>query len=295
MKAFKLLFAGMLYTVVITACAQQHSNQISRELSFADASAQNLLYLANINGNVSVEGYSGNKVVLEAKRTVKGRKAEWVEQGKQEIDLEVLEAEDSIVVYIKHPCNAFPGKGRWNEKRWTGYQWNKDCDFDYDFNFDFTIKVPYQTNLFISTINDGDVNIKEVKGEVEAKNINGGIFISGISGRTDVHTINGDVVLDYARNPTDDSKFYTLNGDIKANFRQGLSANMSFKSFNGEFYTNIQQLEYLPTKVEKYEGDKGKGVKYKIGDKSRVKVRNGGTRLDFETFNGDVYVKEVSN
>jgi hypothetical protein len=48
-------------------------------------------------------------------------------------------------------------------------------------------------------------------------------------------------------------------------------------------------MELLPLTVEKVEGKPG--VQYKIKG-NRYKVRNGGVNLDFETFNGDVYLKE---
>ncbi len=67
---------------------------------------------------------------------------------------------------------------------------------------------------------------------------------------------------------------------------------MGFQSFNGHLYTNIDGLEQLPAHVEKKQ--KEKGTKYKIND-NRFKIGAGGAFLDFETFNGNVYVKEKVN
>jgi hypothetical protein len=64
---------------------------------------------------------------------------------------------------------------------------------------------------------------------------------------------------------------------------------MSFESFNGELFTNVPQLESLPAEVERKETSVG--TKYKVNG-NRFKVGNGGVILDFETFNGDVYIKE---
>ncbi|HEY5919327.1 MAG TPA: hypothetical protein VIU13_18035, partial [Chryseolinea sp.] len=106
-------------------------------------------------------------------------------------------------------------------------------------------------------------------------------------------TINGDVDVEYVTNPTKDCRFYSLNGDINAWFQRGLAANMSFESFNGSFYTNIEKLENMPAQVEKKDSEKG--IKYKING-NRYKIGSGGnTFLDFETFNGDVYLKEKTN
>jgi hypothetical protein len=100
------------------------------------------------------------------------------------------------------------------------------------------------------------------------------------------------VDIEYAKNPVNDCRFYSLNGDINAYFQKGLAANFSFESFNGDFYTDIDPLESLPVQV--VETKNGEGVKYKVNG-TRYKIRTGGPLLDFETFNGNVYLKEKIN
>ncbi len=69
------------------------------------------------------------------------------------------------------------------------------------------------------------------------------------------------------------------------------AASVSFESYNGDFYTNVADLESLPVQMEKKETSKG--VKYKLkGNRFRV-GKGGNVNLDFETFNGDVYLKEI--
>lgn len=142
----------------------------------------------------------------------------------------------------------------------------------------------------VSTINDGEISVENVKGVVHASNINGGVKLKNLMREADASTINGDVDIEYAKNPVKDCRFYSLNGDINAWFQKGLAANMSFESFNGSFYTNIEKLDVLPVSVEKDNTDKG--TKYKVSD-NRYKIGTGGVAfLDFETFNGNVYLKE---
>jgi len=127
---------------------------------------------------------------------------------------------------------------------------------------------------------------------VLAENVNGSIRLKEISGATNASTINGSVDLDYFGNPPGDSKYYSLNGDINANFRKGLAAQLTFKSFNGEFYSSIDDITPMAVMVEKY--DDGEGIHFKVNG-NRYKVRQGGPLLDFETFNGNVYLKEKAN
>jgi DUF4097 and DUF4098 domain-containing protein YvlB len=158
--------------------------------------------------------------------------------------------------------------------------------------FNFVVKVPAGINVIVSTVNDGNVTVENVKGKVRAENVNGAIKLVALAGSTYASTINGDVDVDYTKNPNQDSRYYTLNGDINALFVKGLGATLNFKSFNGALYTNVQQMEGMPALVEK--DVTSKGVNLKIG-RNRFKVGNGGAVLDFETFNGDVIVKEKTN
>ena len=156
----------------------------------------------------------------------------------------------------------------------------------------FIVKVPASLNLSVSTVNDGDIVVENVKGSVFANNVNGSIKLTNLVREADASTINGDLDIVYAKNPDKDCRFYSLNGDINAIFQKGLAANLSFESFNGDFYTDIQPLEGLPVKVEKTK--EGDGIKYKVNG-NRYKIRAGGALLDFETFNGDVFLKEKAN
>jgi len=283
------------------ALGQVFTEKITRELTFEKKDPANAVMIANINGNVTVQGYDGDKVLLEVTKTVRGKTDARLERGKKEIQLGVIDRADTLIFYVEGDCSHF-GKqsGRNGNKHSTdrggwGYEWNdcngrtNNCRPDYDYQMNFTLKVPVSVNLLLSTINDGDITVENVKGSVDADNINGSIKLSNVVREVNASTINGNVDIDYARNPDKASRFYTLNGDINANFQKGLGASLSFESFNGNLYTNVTELESLPVELEK--SKKGDGIKYKVNG-NRFKVGPGGVFLDFETFNGNVYVKE---
>lgn len=279
---------------------QTFSEKIVKEVSFETKNLSNALIVANINGSVSVSGYEGEKVILEVTRTIKARTASRLEQGKKEIQLGVIDRADTLIFYVNGTCNTF-GRNKSKEHNWGtedgwSYNWSDDdgkqCTIPYDYKLDFTLKVPFSINLLVSTINEGNISVANMKGAMRVNNINGDIKLSNISKEASASTINGDVDVEYVKNPDKACRFYTLNGDINAWFQKGLTANMSFESYNGEFYTNVEQLESLPVVVEKEEHDNE--VKYKVNG-NRFKIGNGGVLLDFETFNGDVYLKERTN
>lgn len=292
MKTINLILVSL---ISVTAVAQSFTEKITKEFSFEKPGINNALMVANINGGISVTGYDGDKIMVEITRTIKAKTQERLDQGKAQIRLGVMDLADTIIFYTQGICSRFGKsdrkKGDWPHQAWS-YQWNSqndDCRELVDYSFDYVIKVPMTVNLMLSTVNDGDVEIENLKGGILVNNVNGGIKLSNISREANASTINGDVDITYIKNPEKACRFYTLNGDINAWFQKGLSANMSFESFNGELFTNVPQLESLPVVVEKQ--DTEKGTRFKVNG-SRFKVGNGGVALDFETFNGNVYVKE---
>lgn len=295
-----ILLTALVFAATHTF-AQHFQETITKELVFELKSDNNALMIANINGFVKVTGYDGDRIVVEIDRVIDAKTDSRLEKGKQDVELGVIDRADTLILFVKDGCNSFGRKsetGRnngWYRNGW-GYHWDcpdSDCDQEYDYRMNFTVKVPNSIHLLATTINNGDITVENVTGRVDAYNINGSIRLAGLKREAVASTINGDVDIEYEINPARDCRFYSLNGDINAYFEKGLSASMAFESFNGSFYTNIAALEPLPVRVVKTDG--GEGIRFKLTG-SRYQIGNGsGPFLDFETFNGNVYLKEKMN
>lgn len=284
----------------ILAQAQTFSEVIRKEFTFEKKSDANALMLFNISGDVKISGYNGDKIIIEVERKIIGKTVAGLEQGKQEIGLGLLEKADTFILYTKGLSTAFGKlnnkKNKYESKKYNGYgyDWN-NCnnsvsEKNYDYEMNFVIKVPSNIHVMASTINNGDVWIDNTTQSVVANNVNGSISLNNIKGSTQVSTINGNVDLNYVSNPPANSRYYTLNGDINANFKKGLKADLTFESYNGELFTNVDEIQAMPSSLEKKVS--AKGLKYKVGG-TRYRIGSGGVLLDFETFNGNVYIKEM--
>ena len=289
----KTWWVGLL--ISCTAGAQTYSEKISKELSFEKQSPANALMISNLFGNVIVQAYDGTKVLVEATKSVNAKTDTRLESGKSEVQLGIIDRADTIILYVADGCHQFARSStrfkNWPQAGWSYQNRNgTECHLSYDYKMDFTVKVPRDLNLLVSTINDGDVVVENVTGVVRARNVNGSIRLAKLASEAEANTINGDVDIEYAKNPAKECRFYSLNGDINALFQPGLSANLTFESFNGHIYTNLTRIENLPVEIKKT--NRGDGLQYKI-DGNAFKIGNGGPLLDFETFNGNVYLKEI--
>ena len=268
------------------ARAQEFKEHIRKEFAAPKPSAE-VLAIYNLNGPIRVEGYSGDKVVVEIDKTLSASDTDNLEFGKREFQLGFDQHGDSIVVYIAEPFDTRP-------HNWNRYDRSDRREHGYDFNLAFVVRVPFGMNLHISTVNHGDVEVQDVAGELSVHNVNGRITIKNAKGATTARTINGDLTVNYVSAPLGPSEYYTLNGKLEVTYPADLSAICQFKSMNGEFYTDFPNAEILPVTVTKNEEHRETGTRYKLNIARRVKIGNGANLFRFETMNGNIYIKKQS-
>jgi hypothetical protein len=280
-----LMGMGMVCAVPEVYC-REFKEHISKEFILTGNAPQGILYIYNISGFIKVEGYQGNKVLLEIDKTITADDEKTLETGRKEYMLAFDQRSDTIMAYISEPYDSRPNRS-----------WNHNDDrqhIDYDYTVDFTVKVPYGMNLHISTVNNGIASVKDVYGVLHVSNVNKEISIVNAKGSTYAHTVNGDVTVCYLTNPPEESSYYTINGDIKVSYQPGLSADLQFKSMNGDFFTNFPQVELLPASVSKVQEKKNGAMVYKLNATTAVRFGKGGKIFKFETLNGNVYIKKQS-
>ncbi|UOY07899.1 DUF4097 family beta strand repeat-containing protein [Muricauda sp. SCSIO 64092] len=259
---------------------------IEKELSFAHQNRENTLVLKNIFGPITVEGYSGKTIQISVDKEITARNQEDLELGKKELSLKVVEQENRLVVHPDAPYINYNEKG-------LRFDWcNNYEEPDYKHKLSFKVKVPRGINLNISTVNDGDIYVANTSGNfIKVNNINGGIDLKNVEGKTNLHCINGAVNVSYASNPNEASRYYSLNGDITITYQTALSADVSFKSMNGELFTDFDvERQYVRTKKETSKKREGK---FKYESTPIVQIGNGGLQLEFETLNGNVFIKKI--
>ena len=249
----------------------------------------NSVVLANINGNVNVEGTKSNRFNLQG--TVDSESVD-----KKEYKVEHLTVNDTLIIYIKTPCSSLqlqPEDGFFKAS-WSIYHWEdtKSCKNQMDYKVDLQLTIPNSKNLSVSTINEGDLVVNNFEGNLWAKNINGSIALKDVRYVHEARTINGDVTIHFNGSPEVEGSYYTLNGDIESFYPKNVGLDITFKSFNGDFFTDNDNLKTLPSTVEN--SSTGKGFKIKISEHSKMRIGNGGPLQRYETFNGDAIIRTNS-
>ena len=145
------------------------------------------------------------------------------------------------------PFRDSDGRSRRRGRRWRTH---------YEVRYDFEIQVPRGTNVDLSTVNDGEILVRQIDGHYDVHNVNGGIEMEKIGGSGEVYAVNGDVTVDFVKNPSKNSRFGSLNGEVRLYFLPNLSADFYLKTFNGEIYSDFP-VSYLPIQAETSSEKKG--------------------------------------
>jgi hypothetical protein len=233
----------------------------------------------NVFGSIHLSGVDGEEVRVTARRTTQARSDRLLEEAKDEVRLDISERDGVIEFYVDGP---------FREKRRGCINWRGIEREGYKVSYDFEVEVPAGCAVEILTVNEGDISIESVAGDFEVSNVNGDIDMRRIEGSGKATTVNGDITLDFARNPQGDCCFATINGEVRLHFLPRLSADFYLKTFNGDIFTDFE-VERLPAKTFASSQKNGRTV-YKAGHLCGVRAGQGGPEIELDGFNGDMYI-----
>jgi len=232
-------------------------------------------------GAITVTGYNGKNVIVEAKAITKpvGKKEEDEDEDEKKkkekakgmflvqnnrTGLTIVEENNKVIVKV------------------TSFTRRVDLD----------IKVPFKTSLKLKGLNDGFIKVENVSGELDVHHLNGPVTLKNVSGTVIAHTLNGEVKVLFDKiNLDKPMSFSTLNGDIDVTFPKNAKFNLKMKSQQGEIYSDFKlNIQPGPAPVKKPGKKKGKYmVKF---DKTLYGLLNGGgEEVQFKTFNGNIYIR----
>src|SRR5712671_6380643 len=252
-----------------TTPAQTGGDRVPVTLS--DPSRPARVKVSMVNGGITVKGYEGKEVVVEAR--VRGRENSRNESGPKRLaisttGLSVEEENNEVNINTESYMHAI----------------------------DVTVSVPVHTSLKLRAVNDGDIMVTGVDGELDVDDINGAVTLNNVSGSAVAHALNGHVHVTFAKvNPQKPMAFSSLNGDIDVTFPADLKANLSLKSDRGEIFSDFDVQVQASAPQQIVEDGRGHGGKYlvKIDKAVHATINGGGPELQFTNFNGGIYIRKA--
>ena len=241
-------------------------------VALSDPSRPALVKASLVNGGITVKGYDGKEVIVEAR--ARNREREREEGGPHRLAISttgLTVEEENNEVRINTESYARP--------------------------IDLTISVPVRTSLKLRAVNDGNIAVTGVDGELDVDDINGTVTLSNVSGSAVAHALNGRVLVTFARINGKPMAFSSLNGDIDVTFPPDLKANVSIKSDQGDVFSDFDVQLQAAAPQQVVEDERGHGGKYRVKIDKTVHgtINGGGPEMQFTNFNGQIYIRKAGS
>jgi hypothetical protein len=211
-----------------------------------------LFRLENVNGEVFIESWNGNEVIIEAEKSAES------EEFLRTIEIEVRETGRGVEVITHLPRLR---------DRYRNSGGNRAVSY--------TIRLPMEADLDVETVN-GQVEIYAIRGAIEASTVNGNVEAEDIAGEVRISTTNGSIRADYSDLSDGNHSFSTTNGSVKLSLPPGAGGEIDARTVNGSITTDF------PATVQKLSRRHLRGT-FGVG---------GGLNLEIETVNGSVTIQE---
>jgi DUF4097 and DUF4098 domain-containing protein YvlB len=165
--------------------------------------------------------------------------------------------------------------------------WNRHADL--------VITVPRRSSVQLKTVNNGDIDVEQVEGEIDADALNGRITLKNVSGSVLAHALNGPILVTLDQvDPSKPMSFSTLNGDIDVTLPDNVKANVRMKTDNGEIYSDFEVKLDSGSHVVTNDSDRHAHGGYHIRlDKTfHGTINGGGPEYQFTSFNGQIFIRK---
>jgi hypothetical protein len=300
MKKTIIIALAVAVTAVAAAAAAQRvwdrdddmrsfrTETITKTLKFAGPDGPGELVVDNVWGPIKVESHAGRDVLLEAKRIVYARDEARARKAEEEVNLDITEKGTTIEAYVGGPF-------RDNEKERERGRIRMHGDPGYRVYYAFTLKVPARTDLVLSTVLDGDVEVRGVEGAFDIRNVVGEVRIIDAASSGDAQAVSGGVTVAFRRSPDGPCLFKSVSGDVEVDFPGEPSADFRIKTMHGEVYSEFD-VTYLPKSPPVREERREAGGKYVYRSDRGYGVRTGkgGPEIGLETLTGDILIAKRS-
>jgi hypothetical protein len=239
-------------------------------VAFSDPSQPGKLNVKLLAASISIKGYAGKEVVIDAR------------MGEDE-DKDSKPEPRSGMHRIRNAASGLEVEEEHNVMSvHTGFPNNRPVHL--------TIQVPSRTSLDLSVVNEGDISVDAVDGDIVANNVNGAVTLTNVSGAVVAHALNEDVKATFTRYSGKPMSFSSLNGTLDITLPADTKANIKLESDNGEVYSDFPVDMLAPSVNQTVQDDRSKGGKYRLKiEKSMMgRINGGGPEITFKTFNGDI-------
>lgn len=257
--SIRLMALSVLIALIgVTASAQD----FQRSFNLGTGGSVNV---RNISGDVIVNGYEGQAIVVTAIKSGRDR---------EKVNIEDRSTGNVVDVRVDYPDRC------------------DNCDVEVRFEVKVPRNIAYKFNSFSSV--SGNVSVTGVTGDLTAKTVSGETTVNNVSGTVNATSVSGEVRVGKvegtvsAKSTSGDveveilslegsagaMEFSSVSGDVRVKLPGNLDAEVKLSTMSGGLKTDF------PLTIEE--------SKYGTGRKANGRIGSGSRNLKISTISGDV-------
>jgi hypothetical protein len=258
----KTIIAGLILLTSVKVIAQENKNFT---FPVKGNAAETWLVIENLSSDIKIEGTSGSEIKIEAKN-YKGLP----EKAKGLKPLSATGPENTgIGLSMKQEGNKISLSGA-----------HREAD-----NADYVMYLPKNLKLKIdyNSWQAGDVVIKGMAGEVEAKSQVGDLEFIDVTGPIVAHTLSSDLEVTFTSlSSTSPTSLSSTSGDIDVTLPASVKGTFKMATVSGGVYTGFD-----------FDFGEDANIKRVGGQNATGKLNGGGVEVSLKTVSGDIYVRKA--
>jgi hypothetical protein len=212
--------------------------------------------ISNVNGKIEVSPGPGKAVEIYAKKIGKGANQDAAKQALERV--EIADSSGGGVIKVETKVSR-GGGGMFNHS---------------SAQVEYVVRVPADAQVDLSTINGG-VQVTGLTGRIKAEATNGGIVGRDIAGEIEAVTVNGGVEVQLAAVPSGGVKLECTNGGIELSLPSDAKATLSARVANGGIDTSGLNVQARESSRRRLDAD----------------LNGGGPRIALEGTNGGISIR----
>jgi len=225
-----VLFFSILLVCSSTAALHAQSAPVDKvEVPLSDPSKPAEVRIGIISGSIAVTGYNGKTVIVEAAVKIK----EHGEEEKKEEEGGESDKKAKGMIRIQNNSTGLKVEEEKNVVEVNTLSFSRKIDL--------TVRVPFKTSLKLRAVNNGEVTVEKVEGDLNVNHVNGPVTLKNVGGTVVANTVNGDLTVTFEKIGLDKPmSFSTFNGDVDVTFPASAKFNLKMKTDRGEIYSDFE-------------------------------------------------------
>ena len=160
---------------------------INRTFKVAAGDNVSKLLVDNVNGSIHVTGGAGAEIQVRVEKHIRAESQSDLDRAKQDVTADMSQDGNAVKLYENGPFRTR-----------DGVNWSSDR-YRYSVTFDYEIQAPSGTQVELKELN-GAIEVKNLSGTFKVHTLNGKIDMQEIGGSGSVRSLNGAVKVAFTRN-----------------------------------------------------------------------------------------------